>query len=67
MQYTVGQRLRWEPDYFKWDVPAEVEVVRLYPRGLALLSNGYIADADGVCEWRRVVAGRVTAQASLLD
>lgn len=60
MEYTLGQKLQWTPDYFKWDVPAIVEVVRLYPRGLALLSNNHIADPDGVCEWHRKIAGRVT-------
>ena len=51
--------LEWTPDYFKWDVMADVTVAKLYTRGKALLSNGFIDDEDGIAEWHRRVAGRV--------
>lgn len=63
MEYLIGQRLNWTPVYFKWDVQCEVEVVKLYPRGFALLSNNFIADEDGIVLWHRRLAGKVEAVA----
>lgn len=48
MNYEIGQLLRWTPHYWKWDVAADVTVIRLYPRGQALLSNNVIVDGDGI-------------------
>lgn len=59
MEYTVGQVLKWTPVYFKWDEKKEVTVQKTYPRGKALLSNGFIVDEDGIAEWHRHVAGKV--------
>ena len=47
MEYRLGDTLKWVPMFWKWDVVAPVEVVRLYRRGQALLSNGVIVDAHG--------------------
>jgi len=47
MDYAVGKKLWWVPDFWKWDEEREVEVTRVYPRGQACLSNGVIVDAQG--------------------
>ena len=60
MNYQVGQKLVWKPDYFKWDKERVVEVVKTYPRGYAGLSNGFIVDEDGYCDWHRKIAGTVS-------
>lgn len=59
MEYIVGQVLKWTPVYFKWDKEKDVTVQKTYPRGKALLSNGFIVDEDGIAEWHRHVAGKV--------
>lgn len=48
MTFTLGQALQWTPHYWRWDEAREVTVIRLYPRGQALLSNNVIVDADGI-------------------
>lgn len=48
MEYTVGQRLSWIPEYWKWDERKDVFVKKLYPNNRALLSNGVIVDKDGL-------------------
>ena len=50
----------WKPIHFKWDKPREVVVSKVYPRGYAMLSNGFIVDEDGMVDWRGYVAGKVT-------
>lgn len=40
--------LRWTPRHWRWDTERDVEVVKVYPRGFALMSNGVICDRDGV-------------------
>lgn len=59
MEYALGQELQWIPGYFKWDVPAPVTVIRVYPRGYALLSNNKIVDDDGLADWHGRIAGKV--------
>jgi hypothetical protein len=59
MEYTVGQALKWTPVYFRWDEPKDVTVVKVYPRGYALLSNNRIVDDDGLADWHGRIAGKV--------
>ncbi len=65
MSYELGQKLWWSPVYFKWDEPHEVEVVKTYRCGSALLSNHQTVSKDGVAEWDNgVLLGRVHAGGS---
>lgn len=45
--WTVGQKLKWTPAN-TYDPEVEVEVVGLRRRGVAILSNGWAIDEDGV-------------------
>lgn len=59
MNYQIGQKLRYLPDS-KFEEPVIVEVVRLQKRGAAKLSNGWVADDDGIVEGSgRIPGGRV--------
>lgn len=67
MEYEVGQRLKWTPTYFKWDQSAEVEVLRVYRNGHALLSNNKIADEDGSVRWYGKIGGTVELLLSAVE
>ena len=36
--------------WWRWDSERDVDVVKVYPRGQALLSNNVIVDADGFAQ-----------------
>lgn len=59
MKYQLGKRLRYIPKS-KLEEVKTVEVVGLRKNGAAKLSNGWLADEDGVVEGSaRIPGGRV--------
>lgn len=56
MNYQIGQKLKYVPAS-QFEKPETVEVVGLRKRGTAKLSNGWIADEDGIVEGSARIPG----------